>query len=510
VVDKGSLSLYPCSTPKVSVILLVQPSAPPPGEVIANIQTQTLADWELIIVANGVAASSQAALERYTQQDERIQMEVCRNLSLTQARQVGFERAQGKYIYCLDGSYLSEPNTLQRLYEALETQPAAVAAYGAMAGMKRSAKPLDILAQLIKEHFLSRGAVAIRRALLLEVLALTDSVLEDQALWWLLTTESIVTYVGDDPLGTPNPALSMRRVLATNGAYATDEPRPVKLAYLIVAHYQPNHLARLIQTLNDESSYFFIHIDGKVPLAPFQALVPQHANIVFLPNRVEVQWSKLSVVQAMLKLIQAAVASGHAFKYYTVLSGSDYPIKHKQEIYTWLQTSDCQYLRIDRKLTNEANNSHRQFIKRLPQGKYFGDLTPYHGSMYWSLTADCIRFILDFVHNNPDYVAIHQHIFAPDEVFFHTIVKHSPFASAITHDFSDGIYPDHTHHGNHFIDWAGLRRRAYLTLDERDFADLLASTALFARKFDERKSGKLLDLLDMHIHFSCVGENVES
>ncbi len=276
----------------------------------------------------------------------------------------------------------------------------------------------------------------------------------------------------------------------------------MKLAYLIVAHHQPNHLARLIQALNDENSYFFIHIDGKVPLAPFTAVVPQHANIVFLPNRVEVQWGKLNVVHALLNLIQTAVASDHAFKYYTVLSGSDYPIKHKQEIYTRLQASDCQFLRIDRKLTNEANNSHRHFIKDLPQGKYFGNLTPHHGSMYWSLSADCIRFILDFVHNNPAYVEIYHHIFAPDEVFFHTLVKHSPFAGAITHDFSDGSYPDHTHHGNHFINWIERHNRMYLTLDEGDIDDLLASTALFARKFDEQKSSKLLDLLDTHIHFA--------
>src|SRR5262249_45483408 len=63
-----------------------------------------------------------------------------------------------------------------------------------------------------------------------------------------------------------------------------------------------------------------------------------------------------------------------------------------------------------------------------------------------------------------------------------------------------GIYPDHTHHGNHFIDWAGLRTRTYLTLDVRDFADLLASEALFARKFDAPTSRTLLDLLDTHVH----------
>jgi len=292
-------------------------------------------------------------------------------------------------------------------------------------------------------------------------------------------------------------------------APSTIRTAPGKLAYLIIAHHQPNHLARLIQTLDDENSFFFIHIDEKVSMAPFQAAVGQHTNLVFLPNRVRIQWAKFSIVQALLNLIQTAVASGHAFTYYTVLSGSDYPIKHKQEIYTRLQASDRQFLRIDRKLSNEPKYSHRHVIKDLPQGQYFGNWTPYHGSMYWSLTADCIRFILDFINNNPGYVALHHHIFAPDEVFFHTLVKHSPFASAITHDFSDGNYPDHLQHGNHFIDWSGRRKRLRLTLDEQDLGDLSASSMLFARKFNQQISSKLLDLLDQQVHFSRVKESVD-
>ena len=121
--------------------------------------------------------------------------------------------------------------------------------------------------------------------------------------------------------------------------------------------------------------------------------------------------------------------------------------------------------------------------------------------MYWSLTADCIRFILDFVSANPGYVDIHQYVFAPDEVFFHTLVKHSPFAETIMHDFEKGTCHDNLHHGNHFIDWQGLRPREYLTLDERDFDDLLSSQALFARKFDEHKSRRLLEMIDDYIQY---------
>ncbi|HEY0603904.1 MAG TPA: beta-1,6-N-acetylglucosaminyltransferase [Herpetosiphonaceae bacterium] len=293
------------------------------------------------------------------------------------------------------------------------------------------------------------------------------------------------------------------RVPDLRGVFTVDPPfphaigaEPGKLAYLIVAHDQPRHLGRLIRALDDEHSYFFIHVDAKVPSEPFAAAVPQQAKIVFLPNPVAVEWGRLSVVQAILNLVQTAVASGHAFRYYTVLSGSDYPIKHRREIAARLQTSDRQFMRIDRRLPGEQ--PYR--VKCLPDGKYYGDLTAYHGSMYWSLTAGCVHFMLEFLRANPGYLDLHEFVFPPDEIFFHSLVKHSPFAAAITHDFSDGIYPDHTHHGNHFIDWEGRRPRDYLTLDERDFDALLRSDALFARKFDEHTSSSLLDLLDTHIH----------
>ena len=150
----------------------------------------------------------------------------------------------------------------------------------------------------------------------------------------------------------------------------------IKLAYLIVAHHQPNHLARLVQALDEEHSSFFVHIDEKVSLTLFQAAVPKAQNIVFLSDRVAVEWGKLSVVQATLKLLQTAIDSGHTFKYFTLLSGSDYPIKDRQAIYACLRASDRQFIRIDRKLTDETQISHHQFIKNLPEGKYFGDLTP--------------------------------------------------------------------------------------------------------------------------------------
>lgn len=220
---------------------------------------------------------------------------------------------------------------------------------------------------------------------------------------------------------------------------------------------------------------------------------------MFVADRVTVEWGGFGVLHATLNLIRAAVASGHSFRYFTVLSGSDYPIKHREAIARRLSSGNRQYLRVDRRPA-DPGNTHSHFLKNLPNGRYFGDMVPYHGAAFWSLTADCISFILDFIAENPGYVDIHRHVLFPEEIFFQTLVKYSPFADAITQDFSAGSWPDQTHHGNHFIDWQGIRQRNYINLDERDFDDLLASDALFARKFLEHESSKLLELLDIYVH----------
>src|SRR5882724_8899192 len=51
------------------------------------------------------------------------------------------------------------------------------------------ATPLDVLAWLAAGHFLHTGAVAIRRAALDEALALPDTDVADQTLWWFLAAQ---------------------------------------------------------------------------------------------------------------------------------------------------------------------------------------------------------------------------------------------------------------------------------------------------------------------------------
>jgi hypothetical protein len=75
-------------------------------------------------------------------------------------------------------------------------------------------------------------------------------------------------------------------------------------------------------------------------------------------------------------------------------------------------------------------------------------------------------------------------VLIPDELFFQTIVLHSPFADTVVND------------NLRYIDWS--RRPAPAILHAQDFPSLIGSGKLFARKFDANVDARILDMLDEH------------
>ena len=273
-----------------------------------------------------------------------------------------------------------------------------------------------------------------------------------------------------------------------------------ELAHLIVAHHQPAHLGRMIRVMQHPGAAFFVHVDAKTPLAPFTSAVPRDADVTFLDQRLTVGWGDISLTRAVLKLLRTAVATGRRFRYFINLSGADYPIKPARAIHAALGRSTQEFLRIDRRLALGPDAPFKH-LEKLRDGRFYGDLTPWQGSMHWALTADCVRMVLDFADASPGYLELLAPTSCPEEVFFHSIIKRSRFAGAIAQDYSERQPAEHTHHGVHFIDWQGLRpRQLRLNLDMRDFGELMASPALLARKFDERESRDLLGTLDQVVH----------
>lgn len=295
----------------------------------------------------------------------------------------------------------------------------------------------------------------------------------------------------------------------------------MKVAYLILAHRQPGLVAGLVRALACDWASFFIHVDAKSDLAPFQRLLAAQAGVTWLTGarRVKVSWGGFSQVRATLNLLDAALAADRPFTRYCLLSGADFPIKPLAVIRERL-VSDQEFMRVDHRLSGAgvvrdglAATVRRYFFPdwplprrikltllsgKIPRRPYPG-IPLYHGAQWWALTAACVRFVVDFVQDHPDYAAFHRYTLAPDEIFFHSIVKHSPFAGQLSHDCERAAslteYYASNDHGCHYIDWNAPQQALPKVLTMADLPALQRSAALFARKFDETCSRELLQAL---------------
>lgn len=94
-----------------------------------------------------------------------------------------------------------------------------------------------------------------------------------------------------------------------------------KIAYLISAYKDPEHLQRLISALAygvEEYVCFFVHIDAKVEEKPFLPICNKE-NVFFTPNRFWVQWGGYSQVLYQKELLRCAFETEKGQVHFLVL-----------------------------------------------------------------------------------------------------------------------------------------------------------------------------------------------
>jgi hypothetical protein len=330
----------------------------------------------------------------------------------------------------------------------------------------------------------------------------------------------------------------------------------MSIAYLVLAHTQPALLARLVDRLLDEDVHVFVHIDRRSDIKPFHAALAGtesrwRGHLHWARDRRKVAYFGFSTVEATLSLMKQATAF-QRFATYSLLSGADYPIKSRSHIRAVLANTDTEHI-VYWKLEDRPSWQHkiehyfltdyipvrnlkrpslRQFWRvgdafryyywrafyyhrySLPKRKFpFYNLVPYGGSQWWSLTHDCVAYILEHVATHPELVRFYRYTECPDEMFFQTIVMNSRFAAKAANyeayrkwssetpasEKTDASRIPESSFNLRYIDWSGHYRdeRGYpFILDDRDFPALSASHCLFARKFDLQRSASLLDRID--------------
>ncbi len=275
----------------------------------------------------------------------------------------------------------------------------------------------------------------------------------------------------------------------------------MKIAHLILTHANPEQLRRLINRIAHPDGYVYVHLDLKTDMAPFASLAKE-GRVLFIQNRVKVAWGDYTIVQATLNGLTEIMAGGN-YDYINLLSGQDYPIKsidyiHKQlsatpgrafmhtlDVTTEWQEAITRYTKYHLSYLNFPGRFHAEALmnKLLPTRKFPAGMTPVGRSQWFTISSLHVQYILDFVQKNAHYVSFFKLTWAPDEMFFQTILHNSPHRKEMVND------------NLRHIDWSeGKANPKVLTM--ADAHTLAASPALFARKFNPAIDSDILDYLD--------------
>ena len=273
-----------------------------------------------------------------------------------------------------------------------------------------------------------------------------------------------------------------------------------KICFLILAHDRFDQLNRLVQALQHPGFDLYIHVDASSGPAHID---PQLA--VTVPP-IAVNWAGFTQVAAIMKLMRTAVADDTAYRYYVLISGTDYPIASNDQIYRAYSQATAQYMHCFSNPDAFWHNRYRKFhfmdMHPLPrrlihmvgfrtQGWLFPNrklplpLTVHFGHTWWSFTSDAMQYIIKYLEENPAYTQFFRYSHAADEMFFQTILANSPFGNQIEANLN-------------YTDWSAGGSHPKI-LGEEDLDKLKESPCLFARKFAMSENPKVLDRIDKEL-----------
>lgn len=287
----------------------------------------------------------------------------------------------------------------------------------------------------------------------------------------------------------------------------------MRKAYIILAHNKPEQLGRLVNSLDDGRSEFFLHIDRASDKYPFRRALSRYCAWRFVKSE-DGSWGQLGIVNATLNGLREIAKSGWTFDVVNLLSGQDYPLRSNRYIEHFFELNHSKIFMeffpiptenwsdqgLDRIRAYHVGDRRRRsrkkasrwlttfgnasilFRRRFPRG-----LKPFGGPQWWSIPMIAVDEILSFVERRPDYRRYHRWSMLPDEMFFQTILANSP---------SKEIAKNLVNNCLRFVDWHHPNPSAPATLTREYFDSMINSKALFARKFDASVDPTILDQLD--------------
>lgn len=313
----------------------------------------------------------------------------------------------------------------------------------------------------------------------------------------------------------------------------------MQINYIILVHKSPLQLVRLITTLSNNNSHFYIHLDKNVDVLPFLKETNELKQVSFLKEieREFGTWGDIGIVKATINAIKKILLDDNKGQI-VLLSGQDYPIQTNGNIYSFLNKNhefsfvdsfalpNEYWLNngLDRINSYKINLSHKrenfvlissifdkefyskksikkiyallingkflELLNILKKRRFPKNLKPYGGSQWLTMTTQTAKKVCEFLENNPKYLKYHKYSLLPDEMFFQTILINLA-------DKDDTIKIKN--HSLTYANWTKKDCALPAIFEVNDLAELLEckkSDKFFARKFDVNNDEEIMNLID--------------
>ena len=97
-----------------------------------SIKRQKFADYEVIVVDDGATDNSPDICDKYAENDNRVKVYHLQNGGPSRARNIGFDKANGKYIYCIDNDdCIYDEDYFTKIYDYLSKNEVDILQTGA-------------------------------------------------------------------------------------------------------------------------------------------------------------------------------------------------------------------------------------------------------------------------------------------------------------------------------------------------------------------------------------------
>jgi hypothetical protein len=279
----------------------------------------------------------------------------------------------------------------------------------------------------------------------------------------------------------------------------------MKSVFLILVHANNNQLQRLINTICDEDSVVYIHVDLKTDIQIFKEY-RKFPNLIFIKKRVSINWGAYSMVQGMINGFVEIIQNSNKDQYVSVISGQDYPLMRNAAMNEFLQANHgkafMEFYPIYEEWKEAIPRLEKfyftdykfpgKFNMQIALNKYFPKRKPpksliYVGRSQWfTLTVEHLKYIVDFLESHHSIRRFFSLTWGGDEFVFQTILYNSEYRSQMVNN------------NLRYIDWTqGGVSPKILTM--ADATDLGKSGKFFARKFDEKIDSHILDWIDANL-----------